>query len=290
MTLSDVRGLELSEERIRTLVRSAYLTRVAPRVFRVNGAPDRWQARVLAECLAAGPKALVSHRSAAALYGLNGFDVPALVDITVPRSRQPRRRTSVRLHASTDYHLADPATRQRIPLTGVARTILDLCASERNPAIRRRALDSARKLKLATWDELWACLDAHSRRGRDGIAAFRALLELRSGKSCPESGFEDEVRELLVSAGLGEPTLQHWVSTPEGRYRIDAAYVEPMIGIECKGRRDHFTEEAFENDPIRENALAAEGWHMFTVTWNRLRTDPEGFVRQIRRALRKRAR
>lgn len=290
VTLAELYELEITDGRVRHLVAAGHLLHVGPRTFRVNGAPISREGRIQAECLAAGPDALVSHRSAAFLYGLDGFDPHRTVHLTVPLGRRPQPRPDVRLHRIRDFHLVEPAVRQGIPVTGVPRLLLDLCATEHNPAIRRRALDSARKLKLVTWDELWAFLQAHSRRGRNGTVRLRELVELRSGKASPESGFEDAVLGLLISSGLPEPILQHWVSTPEGRFRIDAAYVSAMVGIECKGRRDHFTEAAFEADPVRENALAAEGWHIFTLTWQRLQTDSAGFVRQIHRALRNRQR
>jgi very-short-patch-repair endonuclease len=278
----------LTEAELRTWLRRGGLVRIAPRVYRIVGVPESWQGRLYAECLTAGPRALVSHRSAAALYGLNGFDPLAVAHLTIPRGGRPAKRASVRIHLSADYNLAQPTVRQGIPVTGPARLLLDLCASERNPAVRLRALDSARKLRLVTWDELWDCLAAHAERGRNGVADFRQLLAFRTGCRWAESDFEEAVRAALVSGGLPEPELQHWVSTPEGRFRIDAAYVDVKVGIEGKGKRDHFTEEAFERDPIRDNALAAEGWYLFTVTTHRLRHDADGFVRQVRRALRTR--
>ena len=101
----------------------------------------------------------------------------------------------------------------------------------------------------------------------------------------PETSFEDAIRDLLVKAGLPEPTLQHPVSTPGGRYRVDVAYPEFLVGIEGKSRAHHLTDEAFESDPARDADPAIAGWITIHVAWAQLHDDPGGPLRRVRRAL-----
>jgi predicted transcriptional regulator of viral defense system/very-short-patch-repair endonuclease len=285
ITLTQLRDLGVTRHQHQRLLATGHLVRVAPRVFLVNGAPFTWQARILAECLSMGPDAIVSHRSAAALYNLNGFDPLRIVHLTVPDGRSPRPRKDVRPHPSADYDLIRRTVRQRVPVTDPARLLLDLYASEPNREVARRALFSARKKKLVTWTELFECLEAHARHGRRGVASFRRDVELYSRIGCPETNFEDRIRELLVGAGLSEPHLQHWVTAGGRRYRLDVAYPDVRVGIEGRSKRDHFTDEAFESDPVRDADLATEGWLIIHVTWAQLRNDPDGVVRRLSRAL-----
>jgi hypothetical protein len=288
VTLEQTRQAGLSRQALSRLLSGGRLIRVAPRSFLIHGAPFTWQARTLAECLSAGPDAIVSHRSAAALYGLDGFGSPGIVHLTLPRGRSPRARRNVMVHPSFDFELVQRSIRQSIPVTGIARTLLDLYASEPNPKVARRALFSARKKKLVSWTELAACLVAHGRRGKRGVSRFRADLAVYSMDGCPETGFEDDVVALLVAGGLPKPEVQHWVTAGGKRYRLDIAYPPAKLGIECRSREHHFTDEAFESDPIRDAYLGIDGWLVLQVTWAQLQLDPKGVIRRVERALAKR--
>lgn len=277
-------GAGLTEAGIKWLVHSQRWERLFAGVYRVNGSPETWQSRVLGACLAAGLGALVSHRSAAALWELEGFLPPGVVDLTVPADRV-RLVDGARLRRSRDLALAGRAIRQGVPVTGLARTPLDLCAVERNPDIALRALDDARRRKLVTWPELRRCLALHARRGRPGVRAFRALVELRDGKEPSHGVFELLLRKTLLDAGLPEPEAQVWVALAGCRYRLDLAYRNARLGIECDGREAHLNERAFEEDPVRENRLKLAGWLILRYTWRRLEQSPEGVAREVGAAL-----
>ena len=127
-TLAQLQELGVSRRTLDRLIARGQLLRLAPRVFVVNGAPDSWQRRIQAERLSAGEDAIVSHRSGAALYDLDGFDSLRIVHLTVPLHRQKRRRTNVTVHRAPDYGLIQPVTRQGLPVTDAARLVLDLYA------------------------------------------------------------------------------------------------------------------------------------------------------------------
>ncbi|MGH8993158.1 MAG: type IV toxin-antitoxin system AbiEi family antitoxin domain-containing protein [Acidimicrobiia bacterium] len=287
VTLAQLREIGVRPKTLDRIITSGQLVRVAPRVLLVHGAPASWQRRIQAERLSAGDDAVVSHRSAAALYDLDGFDSHRTVHLTVPLHRQKRRRTDVTIHRSPDYELIRPDTRQGIPVTDVARLVLDLYAGEPNAEVARRGLFSARKKKLVSWTELHETLEAHARHGRRGITRLRADLDLYSRIGCPETTFEDAIRRLLMEAGLPEPELQHPVVAGSG-YRIDVAYPELRVGIEGKSKAHHLTDLAFETDSVRDADLAIAGWILIHVTWAQIHRDPAGVVRRVRRALSRR--
>ena len=285
ITLKQLGELKVTRHQRERLLATGQLKRVAHDVYQLNGASFTWQAGIAAARLSVGTDALASHRSAAALFGLDGFDQQAVVHLSVPATRSPRRARNVQIHRCFDYELIEPNVRQNILVTDPTRLVLDLYASERNPDVARRGLFSARKKKLVTWAALEHCLEQHARQGRRGIRRLRADLELYRRIGCPESSFEDAIRGLLMGAGLPEPELQHWVTTPGGRYRIDVAYPEFRVGVEGKSRAHHLTDEAFESDPVRDSNLAIAGWIIIHVTWAQLRDDPAGVIRRVRRAL-----
>ena len=285
ITADQLTELEITRNQRAHLLATGYILKVAPHVYLLNGAPFTWQARIAAAWLAIGFRAVVSHRSAAALYALDGFDQQKVVHLSLPGELSPQRRKDVQFHRCRDFELIRPAWRQNILVTDPARLILDLYTSERNPEVARRGLFSARKKKLVTWAALEECLEQHARKGRRRMVGLRADLDLYRRTGCPETSFEDAIRQLLVDAGLPEPELQHWVVTPGGRFRIDVAYPEFRVGIEGKSKKDHFTDEAFESDPVRDSELGIAKWTVIHVTWAQLHDDPAGVIRRVRRAL-----
>ena len=285
ITLGQLADLKVTRHQQEHLLAIGHLVRIARDVYRLNGSPATWQSRIAAAQLAVGGDAIVSHRSAAALYGLDGFDQQLVVHLSLPVARSPRKRRDVRFHRCADYDLIVPDRRQNIPVTDPARLVLDLYASEANPEVARRGLFSARKKNLTTWTDIDECLRRHAKQGRRGTASLRADLELYRRIGCPETTFEDAIARLLMDAGRPEPELQHWVLTPGGRYRVDVAYPEFLVGIEGRSRAHHLTDEAFESDPLRDANLAIAGWIIIHVTWTQLQEDPAGVVRRVCRAL-----
>ena len=285
ISLDQLADLKVTRHQREHLLATGQIVRVAKDVYRLNGAPTTWQSRIAAAQLAVGEDAIVSHRSAAALYGLEGFEHQRIVHLSLPGGRSPRRPKDVRFHRCADYDLIAPDRRQNIPVTDPARLVLDLYACEANPQVARRGLFSVRRKNLATWTGIDECLQRHARQGRRGITLLRADLELYRRIGCPETSFEDAIARLLMDAGMPEPELQHPVVTPGGRYRIDVAYPDFRVGIEGKSRAHHLTDEAFETDPIRDANLAIAGWIVIHITWAQLQDDPDGVVRRICRAL-----
>jgi hypothetical protein len=256
--------------------------RVASGVYRINGTPLTWKGRMMAACLAAGPGAVISHRSAAALWNLEGFEPPRVLDVSVGNGRRPRVegvRVRRRRYVRRTF-------RDGIPVTPIPDTILDL--SEGKEAIALRALDDVDRRKLATWTELWECLVLHAGRGRRGVAAYRRLLEYRNGRTPPGGTFAGLVRKLLVDAGLPEPVCEFPVVSGGRPYFLDLAYVDVKIDVECDGREGHLNARSFENDRIRNNNLALDGWLVLHVTWERLKDKPGAVAAEVREALRQR--
>jgi hypothetical protein len=266
------------------LVASGRWETVARGVYRIVGSARSWEQRALALILAAGDEAVGSHRTAICAYGVEGFAPPGRIDITTPRHHR-KRILGTTVHETLDPHLLDRRMRRGIPVTGPARTLLDLCAVVDDDLTALGALDDMLRRRLVTWPELWECLVLHARRGRNGVARFRRILVKRWGKRGPRGVFARTVLALLTDAGLPEPVAEHPVKIGDANYRLDLAYPELLIGIELDDKESHLTDKAFEEDPIRENRLKLAGWLVLRYTWDRLVDEPQVIVAEVRAAL-----
>ena len=276
--------MELSRYAVHRLAEKGVLTCEAPSVYRVAGVPRTWHGRALCAVLAAGPGAVVSHRSAAFLWGLEGFASPGRIDITVPRHRRPAARRGVVVHESRDLDLADPRLRWNVPVTGPARTFLDVAAVADDELTVLRALDEVRRLRHASWADVWSTLFQHARKGGPGIAPERAALHTRAGKRGPDTEFARLFLRMIDAAGLPEPRSEVDVTVAGHRYRIDCAYPEGRVAIELDGQ-DHDEPVQIEADARRDAHLGSVGWIALRFTWRRFSREPDGVLAEVRTAL-----
>jgi hypothetical protein len=272
---------------VKQQIQCGHLIRLAPRTYRFNGVGRNWKMRASAALLSARAPALISHRSAAWLHGIDEY-MPGIIDITVSRHRRPRSRPGVQFHESRLFDVAAETAEVRdgLAVTGVARTVLDSCSVVPGFPERLDLLDEARRLKLVDWDELWECLIVHTGRGRRGLKRYRDVLLTRDGTVPAGTKFARRVGFLLESAGLPPPLYEHPVEHPEGMYFLDLAYLRPrQVAVECIGKIGHEFERAFEADPVRRNRLQLLGWVVIEVTWRRFVKDPESAIAEVRQAL-----
>jgi hypothetical protein len=282
-----LRAAGVSDDDIDHELAARRIFREAPGAYRPWGVKRSWELRASAALLSARAPALISHRSAAWLHGIDEHR-PGIIDITVPRHRRPRARPGVQFHESRLFDVAEASAEVRngLAVTGVARTILDSCAELPGLADRLDLFDEARRLKLVDWDDLWDCLVVHTGRGRRGLRRYRDVLLTRDGTVPAGTTFARRVGLLLESAGLPAPVAEYPVEHGEGTYFLDLAYRHPRrVAVECIGRIGHDFERAFESDPVRRNRLQLLGWIVIEVTWRRFVNAPEAVVEEVRRAL-----
>ena len=229
----------------------------------------RWMGAVLA----GGHGAVLSHRSAAALWGIasvSGFD------LTVPRQRRSRR--GIELHLSTLP--ADEITqRNRIPVTTIPRTLFDLATILR-PRQLERAMNEAETQRLLDDLSLHDLLARYPRR--PGTPAIRALLAARAaGATVTRSELEVKFLEFVDELGFPIPQTNQWI---EG-FEIDCLWREQRLAVELDGRAFHDTLQAYERDRERDRLLQAAGWRPIRVTWRQLERSRGGLERDLRRML-----
>lgn len=281
ITRAQARTIGITSRMIDVRLSTGRWVRVHKNVYRIAGTPQTWEGRALAAVLSTSCDAVLSHRCAAHVWGLEGFGPPGIIDVTAARHACDGHRAGIRMHESKAFHLRGEVRRKSIPCTGVARTILDVCAVVESDIDALGALDCALRRHIVSWNELWRCLVLHAARGRNGIARYRRILLRRHGKRVPHMKIATMTLELIVDAGLPEPVSEH----PVLRYRVDLAYPDLKIAIECLGKEGHLNDASFEYDPVRRNELQLAGWIVIEVTWHRLVNEPHLVVREVRRAI-----
>lgn len=264
ITTAQALALGMTTRQIAGRVHAGIFLRVHRGVYRVAATPPTSEQCLLAACLAAGPAAAASHRSAAVLWALRGV-TGSIPELTVPGDSKPVLRGVV-VHRSPLVG-GDVRRRGPIPVTCLPRTLLDLAGVA--PELAEGALDDAVVRGLTTLGSVERLLDRTGGNGRAGTTLLRALVAARSSGQAPtESPLEDRLVGLLRRRGLPEPMRQHEVALPDGGVvRLDLAYPDVKLGIEADGRVWHSGRADFARDRRRANRLARMGWTLLRYGW-----------------------
>jgi very-short-patch-repair endonuclease len=262
VTRAQLRDLGVGPGAIDYRVRSGALVVVRRGVYALGHGALRPQARPLAAVLGSGPDAALSHAAAAAHWEVRP-SAATLIDVTVPR--RIRGQPGIRHHLAVLP--ADQVTiHDGIPVTTVARTIVDLAGVVPEPALRR-AMEAAEGARLVDW----AQVEALAQDRRRGVRALRAILAERElGRRVTKRELEAAFLDLLRREGLPLPATNAWV---EG-FEVDCVWRDARLVVELDSRRYHATDGAFERDRARDRRLAAAGWIVVRVTWRQIHDEP----------------
>ena len=237
--------------------------------------------RARAVLLGAPDGAVVSHGSAAALWGLQiplTGDDPR-VHLTVPPDRRVRHRADRRVHAAV-VPAAQTSVRSGVRVTSLERTWLDLACCLPAPALLA-VTDQVLRRRVPR-DVLEGLLDGAS--GARGVRTARRVLPL--GNRLAGSPMESVVRWLVHADGLPAPVLQHVVCDgAAGRVgAVDFAWPEHRVMVEFDGDL-HRDRRTFVEDLRRQNGLVLAGWTVLRFSSADVRGRPEWVIATIRRAL-----
>lgn len=225
----------------------------------------------MAAVLACGRGALLSHYSAAWLWGIvKGSPLPPEVTTPIPRRLHPPiRRHHSRILTAEDRDMIDG-----IPVTAVPRALLDLAARVRLERLRRY-LERAEELGLLDLGPVEALL-ARSGRHR-GVKPLRLALELYRPPPFTRSGVERRFLELVHEAGLPRSAT----GFNECGFELDVYWPEHRFAVELDTFETHGTRAAFERDRLRQEELKLSGIEMIRVTGTRLDREPGQVIRRI---------
>lgn len=231
----------------------------------------------MAAALAHGPHAVVSHRDAAALWGIRP-SARARIDVTVA-GRSRRARPGIDLHLVRRLDPRDVTTHERLPVTTVARTLFDL-AEIFSPRALERAFNEAQVLELFDLTALTDVIDRNP--GRHAHRPLRALLPaLADDPKLTRSDLERRFLGLVRAAGLPPPLTNVHVAG----YEVDALWPEHRLVVELDGFAYHRTHAAFERDHLKTEALELAGYKVRRFTYRRVTDDPAGVIEVLAKAL-----
>jgi very-short-patch-repair endonuclease len=276
----------IGRRRLATALNAGLVEPHLPRVLRFSGAVHTWRARVMAATLSTG--GVASHRAAARLFALDGFD-RARPEITVARGHMPAIDGFVLHRWSNPEPEDDHVIVDGIPCSSIAATLAQLGAVTPDRTVEK-ALDEVLRRGVPQAG-IQATVERLHRPGPSGTGALLRILadERRSGR-LPDSWFERLVQKILAGANIPNPVLQHQVKVSSGkRYRLDMAWPELAVGLECHSRRYHFGPLKEAADHKRDLALAGTGWEVLYMTWEH-RKNPAEFLPLLAETLATRAR
>ena len=232
----------LSPDQVHRWVKAGRLIAVHRGVYAVGHLPPSPHAQTMAALLACGPTAVLSHRSAAKLWGLIRYDGP--IEVTAANTHR-RRGIIVHRHRLTE---ADVTRHWGLPVTTVARTLADL-APVLAPAALTRAVNDARLARVLSLDDL--------------------PPRLRPGQTerPTRSASEDAFLRFIDRYQLPRPEVNAVVAG----YEVDMLWRPQALIAELDGRQH---ELQFETDREKDADLLTAGHRVIRVTWERLTERP----------------
>jgi len=258
---------------IQRLIAAGWLHPLHKGVYAVGHRGISWLGRCSAVVLASGPGAVLSHPPAAGLWEVRRTSSPVL-HVTVPRPRHGPR--GVKVHRVRSLHPEDVAEIDGIPVTGLARTLLD---NAELLAIRQtvRMIEEAERrlvFDLGALERLLA--RSHGRHGVKPLLA--ALAQLNGEPARVNSDWERDLIDFCDDHDIPRPELNVIVKG----YEVDALWRRAKLIVELDSWSHHRGRTAFENDRAKLATLQLAGYVVLPITWRRLEREPEEVARQIK--------
>jgi very-short-patch-repair endonuclease len=263
-------ALGLGPDAIEKRLGRGRLHRVHRGVYSVGHRLLTREGRYMAAVLASGEGAVLSHVSAAVLWGILRKESPH-VHVTVPTRSGRKRRRGIVVHRAA-LEESEIVRVAGIPVTSPGRTIVDLADISSRRTVER-AIDEAEYLRLD-------CSGLSPRPGRPGSGLLTSILsEHQAGSTLTRSELEELFLAMCKRHHLPSPDVNSFV---EG-YEVDFAWRKRRLIVETDGHAAHGTHRAFERDRLRDADLTANGWRIIRLTHARLSREPEAVAAQLAR-------
>jgi predicted transcriptional regulator of viral defense system/very-short-patch-repair endonuclease len=239
-------------------------------VYAVGHTSLTWDGHCMAAVLAR-PGAVASHKTAAWIHGLLRFR-PESFHLTAPTRQKAKREFVVHF---ARLRPEDRAGVEGIPVTSVARTMLDLAPSEptgRLHQMMERAEDH-KTFDLRRFDRLLARAGGHPGR----VKLRNALDTFKPEVAVLRSGLEKRFLRLVLAAGLPRPATNVFVAG----YELDAYWEDEAFAVELDAYATHGSPTSFETDREREDDLLLAGIEAIRVTGVRLDREPRETIARV---------
>ncbi len=225
-----------------------------------------------AALLACGPRAVLSHRTAAALWELFPYPAKERVCVTVPPGHGAAR-PNLRIHR-TVLDPRDVRRRDDLAVTSPPRTILDLSTALADDDLERIVAE-AHYRRLASERELIAQLERNPRKR--GARRLRRVLDLPGGPQRTRSPAERALLRLLRANGVTGFECNARICG----YEVDFLWRDRRFAVEVDGYDAHSGRAAFERDRLKLATLQANGVRVMPVSGRRVERDPDGVLDRL---------
>jgi hypothetical protein len=266
----------LTRRQVDGRIDSGRLLIVHENVYRVPAVRPTYEQGVLAACLATG--GVASHRCAARLFRLRGFDRYPDVEISIEGGRAPRLE-GVIAHRSKGLERTSIGV---LPVAMPPEVLLQLAAI--SPRRAEGAVNDVLCRRMATLPSLVRFLQRRAAPGRNGTKLLRELVaeQVRAGAPT-ESWLEDRLLEFVRLRGYPEPVRQYRVKVGDRHVRLDLAWPEWKIDLEGDGRLFHTSPSDRRRDAVRDLGLNGVDWVVERVPWLELVESPDAVDARLRR-------
>ena len=255
----------------RTITRWAdrtQLIRIHTGVYAVGHAQHTPMALAMAAVLACGDHAVLSHDSAAALWGIRTW--PSLPEVTAPHDH---RRQGIRNHRTQTLTRNQIRRHHNLRVTSPGRTILDIQDRLTDKQLTR-AINELRLHGHLKATELQRLLQRSPR--------IQKLIDPRQRPT--RSGKEDDFVTFCERHGLPTPTI----NTTLFGHEVDALFEHEKVIVEIDHWDTHNSHASFEADRDRDATAAEHGYLTIRVTTARLAANPTREATRLHRILERR--
>lgn len=278
VALRQLLALGFGEEAVKARLDTERLGAVHRGVYTVGHRRLSQRSYWWAAVLAYGDRALLSHRSGAALWGL-ARQRPGAIDVTAPMGRQgPSRRDGIWIHRGR-LHPEDHAVNGDIPVTSVARTLFDYAEVVDFQRLERawEEADRLKRLRLAEVEQV--CERGYGRRA---LKPIRRLLAETRAVTRTRSPLEDRFQDFCRFHDLPPHSTNVEVLGKE----VDVLWPAAKLIVELDSWEFHSHRAAFQRDRARDTRLLVAGYRTARVTHDRLDKEAATLASEIRELLR----
>jgi hypothetical protein len=277
LSIAELRACGLNDTAVLIRVRNGRLHRLHRGIYAVGHVSLSLEGQFLAAVKACGPGAVLSHYSAAALWGFVDWD-DRFPEVTVVGT-STRTHRGVRVHRTSQLERRDTFLRQGIPVTSPAWTLMDI-ASRLDYRRLRRAARQAQSLGRVSIPQLVEILGrSGGRRGSSKLARVVA-----TGPAPTRSELEDVVLDLILRGGHVHPDVNVPYFVAGRRTVPDFRWPEQRLVVEADSAKWHDNQLAREDDAERQALLEAHGERVLRVTWDQAIARPGQTLSRIRAA------
>ncbi|HUA43593.1 MAG TPA: type IV toxin-antitoxin system AbiEi family antitoxin domain-containing protein [Solirubrobacteraceae bacterium] len=272
VTRTQLLTIGLGPAAIKYRVRIGRLIPVYAGVYAVGSVNDTPVARAMAAVLACGERAVLSHGSAATLWGFDKYwELP--FELIAPVER---RHKGIMVHRSRTLVAEDMTRQLGVPVTTPERTALDIAPRLTDRRLTR-VVNDARHAGFLHLNDLADVLDRNPHHR--GTKRLRRFVD--NPRNPTRSPLEDDFLAFAGQYGLPAPVTNTHVLG----YEVDVLYPVERVIVEIDGYPFHSDRDSFERDRDRDADMLAADHLTVRVTKERLNQTPEREARRLNHIL-----